>query len=235
MIGIILAAGRGSRMKNLTRNVPKTLLEYKGSSLLSNIIRNFKKAGIKKIYIVTGYQNQKFRKYKIKKIFNGKWKSSSIFFSLYKARKLLKHNTCIVSYGDIFYKYSALKKLKSSKGSIVLLSLKNWKSKWKTRFKRPLSDLESFNYDNKKYLIKIGDKVRNFNQIKGQFTGLLKFNPDGWAKVERFLDTRDKKAFFKKDITGFLKQFIKEKNNLVSVVNFKFDWNEIDHPKDLNF
>ena len=38
-------------MKNLTRNVPKTLLEYKGSSLLSNIIRNFKKVGIKNIYI----------------------------------------------------------------------------------------------------------------------------------------------------------------------------------------
>ena len=41
MKGIILAAGRGSRLKKLTNNKPKCLVKFKGQTLLDGIINNF--------------------------------------------------------------------------------------------------------------------------------------------------------------------------------------------------
>ena len=47
MIGIILASGRGSRMRNLTSKKPKTLLRYKNKIILEKIIENFESNNIK--------------------------------------------------------------------------------------------------------------------------------------------------------------------------------------------
>ena len=111
MIGIILASGRGSRMKNLTFSKPKTLLKYKNKIILENIIKNFKVNKIKKIYVTTGYKKNLFNDFDIKKIFNKNWNKTSIFESLYCARNILKKNTCIISYSDILYKADAIKLL----------------------------------------------------------------------------------------------------------------------------
>ena len=59
---IILAAGRGSRMKKLTSEIPKCLTKIKGKSLLEMQIKNFKRAGISDIAIVTGYKNHLLQK-----------------------------------------------------------------------------------------------------------------------------------------------------------------------------
>ena len=71
------------------------------------------------------------------------WSSTSIFASLQCATKILKKNTCIISYADILYKQNAIKLLKQAKGDIVILNNTNWRKTWKKRFKTPLSDLES--------------------------------------------------------------------------------------------
>jgi choline kinase len=54
MKGIILAAGRGSRLRKLTENIPKCLVKFKGQTLLDGIINNFLSKKIKDIYVVTG-------------------------------------------------------------------------------------------------------------------------------------------------------------------------------------
>ena len=58
---IILAAGRGSRLKSLTDSTPKPLLKYNGyQSFIENIIKALNAKGIKDIYIVTGYLGDQF-------------------------------------------------------------------------------------------------------------------------------------------------------------------------------
>ena len=53
---IILAAGRGSRMGNLTDEKPKCLLEVFGKPLIEHQIEALTKGGIEDIAIVTGYK-----------------------------------------------------------------------------------------------------------------------------------------------------------------------------------
>ena len=54
MKAIILAAGRGSRMKNLTDEIPKCMLEFRGKPLIEWQLASLRSAGINEIGIVTG-------------------------------------------------------------------------------------------------------------------------------------------------------------------------------------
>ena len=60
---IILCAGFGSRMLNLTRSTPKPLLKYKNKVLLKNTIDFFTNIGCDEILINTHYLHHKIKKY----------------------------------------------------------------------------------------------------------------------------------------------------------------------------
>jgi dTDP-glucose pyrophosphorylase len=53
---VVLAAGKGSRMGDLTQETPKPMLEVGGRPILSHIISGLSKVGISEIVIVTGHQ-----------------------------------------------------------------------------------------------------------------------------------------------------------------------------------
>ena len=60
---MILCAGFGSRMQNLTRNTPKPLLKYKNKTLLKNTIDFFTNIGCDEILVNTHYLHNKIKKY----------------------------------------------------------------------------------------------------------------------------------------------------------------------------
>ena len=60
---MILCAGFGSRMLNLTRSTPKPLLKYKNKILLKNTIDFFTNIGCDEILINTHYLHNKIKKY----------------------------------------------------------------------------------------------------------------------------------------------------------------------------
>ena len=60
---MILCAGFGSRMLNLTRKTPKPLLKYKNKILLKNTIDFFTNIGCDEILINTHYLHNKIKKY----------------------------------------------------------------------------------------------------------------------------------------------------------------------------
>lgn len=62
-IGIIPAAGRGLRMRPVTDNIPKALIEIQGKPLIETAIENLKIIGVEKIIIVTGYMEEKIWSY----------------------------------------------------------------------------------------------------------------------------------------------------------------------------
>lgn len=53
---VVLAAGRGTRMGNLTDDVPKPMMKVKGTPILESIIRGLVANGIDEILIIVGYR-----------------------------------------------------------------------------------------------------------------------------------------------------------------------------------
>ena len=231
--GIILAAGKGQRLKNF--NKPKSLIIKKNKYLIEYIIENFKKNKINKITVVTGYKSKEIKKalkkYKIKFILNKKWKNTNMFYSLLQADKLLSRRTSIISYADIFYKSSAIRMLKIDKNDISLTSFKNWKKLWQKRFSNPLSDLESFKVCTKNYLKEIGQKPKNYQDINGQYMGVFALTPKGWKKIKNLIFNSE--IDIKKiSLTKIFNKIIKKDIN-VKAVNYKNEFFEVDYNKDL--
>ena len=103
---IILAAGRGSRMKDLTNNIPKPLLKIENKPIIENIIENLQFI-TKDITIVVGYLHQEFdylkSKYKnIKIVLNENWENGNNVTSIKKVLNELS-NTLIIN-GDVIIK-----------------------------------------------------------------------------------------------------------------------------------
>ena len=102
MKAIILAAGRGSRMKHLTDTQPKCLVELNGKSLLDWQLKALRDAGITEIAIVTGYRRQLLVNRGLIEFYNPRWAETNMVSSLACADEWLTTEPCIVSYSDIF-------------------------------------------------------------------------------------------------------------------------------------
>ena len=53
---VILAAGKGTRMKELTNDLPKPMLEVRGKPILRHIVEGLRAAGVTDFCIVVGYR-----------------------------------------------------------------------------------------------------------------------------------------------------------------------------------
>lgn len=58
MKAVILAAGKGTRLKGLTKDRPKALMEIGDETCLEHIIKGLKTAGIREFVVVIGYQGE---------------------------------------------------------------------------------------------------------------------------------------------------------------------------------
>jgi NDP-sugar pyrophosphorylase family protein len=56
MKAVILAAGKGTRMRELTNELPKPMLRVQGKPILEHIVAGVVAAGIQEIFIVTGFR-----------------------------------------------------------------------------------------------------------------------------------------------------------------------------------
>lgn len=62
-VGVILAAGMGARLRPMTNALPKCLVKTAGKPILQYQIDAYRKAGIKELIIVVGYEGQTIRNY----------------------------------------------------------------------------------------------------------------------------------------------------------------------------
>ena len=60
---LILAAGRGTRMRELTNDVPKPMIKVRGKPVLQHIIEGLRDAGIRDLLIVVGYHADAVRNF----------------------------------------------------------------------------------------------------------------------------------------------------------------------------
>src|SRR5438270_6385078 len=53
---VILAAGRGTRMRELTAELPKPMMEVRGKPVLQHIVEGLRDAGVRRFLIIVGYR-----------------------------------------------------------------------------------------------------------------------------------------------------------------------------------
>jgi UDP-N-acetylglucosamine diphosphorylase / glucose-1-phosphate thymidylyltransferase / UDP-N-acetylgalactosamine diphosphorylase / glucosamine-1-phosphate N-acetyltransferase / galactosamine-1-phosphate N-acetyltransferase len=53
---VLLAAGRGTRMRALTANLPKPMIEVHGKPVLQHIVEGLRDAGVRRFLIIVGYR-----------------------------------------------------------------------------------------------------------------------------------------------------------------------------------
>ncbi len=233
MKAIILAAGRGSRMKKITDDRPKCLVELRGKPLLEWQLAALQKADISEIAIVTGYKCELLNKRSPATFHNPRWEETNMVSSLACAQEWLQAEPCIVSYSDIFYEASAVESLMTAKACLAVTYDPHWLKLWEKRFGDPLIDAETFRLNPDSTLAEIGNKPKSLAEIQGQYMGLLRFTPEGWNEVIRIRAELTPAQCDRMHMTGTLQKIIEAKRVDVIAVPYEDAWGEVDSADDL--
>jgi glucose-1-phosphate cytidylyltransferase len=104
---VILAGGRGTRISELTKNIPKPMIKISGKPILYHIMKHYSNYGFKDFIIAAGYKknivinffkNKKFPKWKIKVVDTGR--NTMTGGRLKRLEKFLGDETFMLTYGD---------------------------------------------------------------------------------------------------------------------------------------
>ena len=175
---IILAAGQGNRLRPLTNEKPKCMVELFGKSLIEHQISAYTACDISDINVVTGFRSDSITISNVRYFKNEQYERTNMVESLFCAEEILNGDV-IISYGDIIFEKNVLKQLIQSANDFSVIIDKNWQDYWSIRSKNPLVDLESLKLDSKDNIISIGQKVKKLEEIQGQYIGLMKFSGKG--------------------------------------------------------
>ncbi len=107
MDAIILSAGKGTRLKPLTKNLPKPLFPVAGKPLLKHILDSLPKK-ITRVIIVIGYESQQIKDYVIRKrypfeiIWVYQEEQLGTGHAVYLCKSYIESEKFFMMYGDIF-------------------------------------------------------------------------------------------------------------------------------------
>ncbi len=136
MRGILMAAGMGTRLRPLTENTPKSLIEINGMSLLERQILNLREIGVDEIIVLTGYLHEKFdsiiKKYELIKVVNDKYDVYNNIYTMYLVREYLKD--AFVIDADQYISRNFLPKEKPEYSTYYAACKENIKGEWILRY-----------------------------------------------------------------------------------------------------
>lgn len=248
---IILAAGQGTRLKPLTNDRPKCMVEVNGRSIIERQLDTLRSCGIKDedITIIAGYRGdalkERLKNTPIGIIMNRDFEITNMVCSLMCARSLMEaQDDILISYGDIIYNESVLKKVLSSEEECSIVVDDGWYSYWSERCENPLDDAETLMFDGLDYLTEIGQKTTDLKKVQSQYIGLMRFRGEGLKAMLMLAKEAEERTAYgqplwrtdrtyqKMYMTDLLQGLIDEGNKL-KAVHIERGWFEIDDCDDL--
>ena len=194
MKAIILAAGQSRRLKPLTNDIPKCLLQINNQSIIDYQIKGLIKNNITEIIIVIGFKAQKLTNYSQRNysninftfIKNNNFQNTNAAYSLYLTKKYLNDDIIYLNSDSLFDK-KILEKIVNSKTSVTAIQRVAW-------------DEEEVNVivDNNLEILEIGKHIsKELNY--GEFIGVTKmsksFNQELIKVLGSFVKNKEPKKF----------------------------------------
>jgi choline kinase len=106
MRAVILAAGRGGRLSEITGERPKCLAQVGGATLLDRQLNGLRRCGVTRIAIVTGYKAMSVRRVcgpTIDFVHNARFAETNSLYSLWLARELLADGFLVLNCDVLFH------------------------------------------------------------------------------------------------------------------------------------
>ena len=142
MKAIILAAGKGSRLGEITKNIPKGMLKLFGKTLIERQIEIYQKCGINDITIVTGYKSEIIDFPNVRYIKNQNFATTNMNESLFCVNDILL-NSVIISYSDIIFDEKIIRQMLKFSGNVGISVNLNWQKFYDGRSLHPLNEAEN--------------------------------------------------------------------------------------------
>lgn len=239
MRAIILAAGLGKRLGELTADRPKCLVPLLGEPLLKRQLAVLRSAGVTDIVLVGGYQADKLKSINLPLVVNRDYASTNMVTTLFCAEAYLSsEEDLIIAYGDIVYELRVLKELIKCKAPLTIAVDRNWREYWQQRMADPLEDAETLKMTDGNRIIELGKKAANYSEIEGQYLGLIKVAADWieqfkqvWHEMDRNVNY-DGKDFANMYMTSYLQHLI-DRGWEARAALVEGGWLEIDTRSDL--
>ena len=212
MKAIILAGGRGKRLRPITDYVPKPLIPIKNIPIIEWQIKYLKKFGISEVIICSGYKTEmienylKNKKLGIKITFSIENKPLGTGGAIKKAGKKIKDKSFIVINGDIITNIN-LEKLMKKENSIASIQLKTnfgilqtdkdkiIKFDEKKEIKKIWMNagIYHLNKESIKELPNVGDIEKTLfpDYAKKEKLSIIKFTNSKWYSVDSFKDMEE--------------------------------------------
>ncbi len=190
MYGIVVAAGLGSRMKELTHSQPKCMLPVAKRPILHWSLERMQQAGCDTLAVTLGYLAEKVDSLGAARFLNSSFRENNILHSLIHAREVMK-GPGLVSYSDIWVEPEIYHQLAQAEGDLVLAVDRDWMPYYDGRLDTPLHEAEKAYYDTEGRIFEIGKHIGPTpppNLQCGEFLGIWKMSAAG---TEAFLKSFD--------------------------------------------
>lgn len=231
MRGLVLAAGRGGRLGDATRDRPKAFLELEGSTLFARQAAALRAAGAEELAVATGWSPGHAEATGCTTFHNPHWETTTMVASLRAADPWLATGPVLVCYGDILFGPDAARAVAGDPGDLVLGYDPDWIDLWSARMADPMSDAESFRLDTSGAVCDIGRRGVSRDEAQGQYVGMFLVRPAGWRTLTTLLDEHDPDST-RLDMTALLRVAVGVGARIVGVPILG-PWCEIDTAADL--
>lgn len=189
MKAIIIGAGRGSRLKHLTNEIPKTLVPVLGRPMLDGVLDALAAGGFRRsdVIFVCGYKKEVIaeRYPELTYVENTDWERNNILLSLLYAREHLGEGF-VSTYADIVYRPSIVAELVRSTHDIAVACDTDWRRRYVGRSQHPETDAEKLRAEGDR-VVELSRRIPS-ERAAGEFIGVMKLSAAG---AGRFLAAFD--------------------------------------------
>lgn len=192
---IILAAGKGTRLRPYTNDRPKCMAPLVGKPMLDRQLEVLRRGGVDDITLVGGYQADKIQAPGVSLVTNPRYDETNMVATLFCAAGVMKPGEdLLITYGDIVFEDRVLQAVLNTDADVVLGADREWRRLWEIRMDDPLSDAETFKMTDGNRVIELGKKPESYADAQAQYMGVIKVRGDKVADFLRAYEAMDREA-----------------------------------------